>query len=137
MWSILCDVISIIDPEPFSAAGLGYTSDYLTHQADKEDGDVSWGRTALNVGLSTLGAVPVVGDMVLGSRIGKNIGKVTKTLGLMLGIPSVAMLVNQMPEIKVSMNKFIDGAKNMSVDDWRNIYNVFTVVLGGTNVART
>jgi hypothetical protein len=55
----------------------------------------------------------------------------------MLGIPSVAMVINQAPEIKASWNKLIDGAKNMSVDDWRNIYNVFTVVLGGANAART
>lgn len=135
MWSLLCDIISVIDPEPFSAAGLGYTSDYLTHQADKLDGDVSWGRTALNVGLSTLGAVPIVGDLALGSRITKNLGKVTKALGLMVTMPSVAMLFSNFPEIKKSWSNFIHG--EASVDDYRNVYNIFTVVFGIGNAART
>lgn len=135
MWSLLCDIISVIDPEPFTAAGLGYTSDYLTHQADKLDGDVSWGRTALNVGLSTLGAVPIVGDIALGSRITKNLGKVTKALGLMVSIPSVAILFSNFPELKKSWSNFIHG--EASVDDYRNVYNIFTVVFGTGNAART
>ena len=137
MKSIFIDVASIIDPEPFTAAGLGYSSDYFTHQADKLDGTVNWGRTALNVGLSTLGAVPVLGDAALGFRIGNNIAKVTKTLSLMLGIPGVVALIDQSPEIGESFNKLRTGAKNMTVQDWRNVYNVFTVVFGITNATRT
>ena len=137
MWAIMSDVASLIDPEPFTAAGLGYASDYLTHQADKLDGNVSWGRTALNVGLSTLGAVPILGDIALGARIGKNIGKTAKVLTGLLAIPGVVAVIDQAPEIGESWNKMLTNIKSMTVEDWRNVYNVFSIVLGGVNTTRS
>lgn len=137
MWAIISDVASLIDPEPFTAAGLGYASDYLTHQADKLDGNVNWGRTALNVGLSTLGAVPILGDVALGVRIGKNIGKTAKVLTGLLAIPAVVAMIDQAPEIGESWNKMLTNIKSMTVEDWRNVYNVFSLVLGGVNTTRS
>jgi hypothetical protein len=87
---MLVDVLSIADPEPFSAAGLGYASDTLNMFADEMDGiNDSWWDDVLNYGLSTLGAVPLLGDLGMSGKVVKNLIKSSKGL---LAVASTATI---------------------------------------------
>ena len=127
---IAADVASVIDPEPFSAAGLALTGTGLRtwNRAFDEDGftlsDI--GHTLLDTGLSALGAIPIVGDSALSARI---LGKLQKASGW-LGVIFAAGSVPQ--AAKAAWDKVVNG-KDMTVDDWRAIGNV---IMGFTQARR-
>lgn len=135
---LMADIASIIDPEPFTAAGFGYASDTLNLLADEKDGinDNYW-DDALNYGLSTLGAIPIIGDMGMVGKIGKNMAKYAKVIGALATAPALVLAYEHYPEIQQSIKKFVDDFKSCTVEDYRNIWTGIQIALGVGNVGRT
>lgn len=133
---LMADIISIVDPEPITAASAGYASDTLNLLADEKDGinDNYW-DDALNYGLSTLGAIPIIGDIGIAGKITKNISKYAKVLGKLALVPSVTSAFIYYPELKQSWNNFTEG--NFTVEDVRNAWTVIQLALGVRNVTRS
>lgn len=133
---LLLDVSSIINPEPFTAAGMGYASDYLNYHADELDGiNDSWWDDALNVGLSTLGAIPLIGDLGMTGKVAKNLIKTSKSLGKLLLIPGIFAGVANSEELKQSVNNIINN--DFTVNDLRNTWTVLQLALGTTNAIKS
>lgn len=133
---LAADVLSIIDPEPITAASLGYASDYANYHADELDGiNDSWWDDALNVSLSTLGAVPILGDLGMSGKVMKNIGKASKSLGKLLLIPGIFAGVSNSDELKQSVNNIINN--DFTVNDLRNTWTVIQLALGATNAVKS
>lgn len=133
---LLADIISIIDPEPVSAAAISLYSDYQNLQADNLEGinDNYW-DDAGNVALSIAGAFPVIGDIAVGAKASKKIkqlsGIITK-LGIAAGVLGT---ISYAPELTESYTKLVNGdISNMTVDDWGNVWTAFQMALGVTNV---
>lgn len=138
LFSLFLDVVSIIDPEPITAGGLGLYSDYLTLQADRLDGiNDSYWDDVVNAGLSIFGAIPVAGDL---GMIGKLISKIPKSLKTLTGlasIPAIGITLDQSDELKETWNKIFEGGKNLTVEDARNMYTILTLGLGVGNAAKS
>lgn len=133
---LFLDIGSIINPEPFSAAGMGYASDYLNYKADELDGiNDSWWDDALNVGLSTLGAIPLIGDLGLTGKIAKNIIKTGKSLTKLAAIPGIFYGVANSEELKQSISNIVNN--DFTVNDLRNAWTVVQLALGTTNAMKS
>lgn len=119
---IAADVISVVDPEPVSAGVSALTGTGLrtwNRIFDKDGFTLSdFGHTALDAGLSLLGMVPIVGDAALTARI---LGKLQKAAGWIGGVFAAASVPQA---AKSAWDKVVNG-KDLTVDDWRAIGNVF------------
>lgn len=127
---IAADVLSVVDPEPVTAGISALTGTGLRtwNRIFDKDG-FTWsdaGHTALDAGLSLLGMIPVVGDAALTARV---IGKLQKAAGWLGGIFAAASVPQA---AKAAWDKVVNG-KDLTVDDWRAIGNVF---MGITQVRR-
>lgn len=130
------DITSIIDPEPITAASLGYASDYLNYHADELDGiNDSYWDDVLNVGLSTLGAVPILGDLGMSGKVVKNIGKASKSLGKLLLFPGIFAGVSNADELKQSLSNIVNN--DFNVNDLRNAWIVLQLALGTYNSVKS
>ena len=137
---LILDVGSIINPEPFSAAGMGYASDYLNLQADEMDGiNDSWWDDVLNFGLSTLGAVPLIGDLGMTGKVAKNIIKGSTGLLKLMSAPMMAYAIVQAGQNQEALTKSVMNVTkgDFTVDDLRNVYTVLQIALGVGNAARS
>ena len=127
---IAADVGSVIDPEPISAGimALGGTGLRTWNKAFDADGFTlsDAGSTFLDLGLSTLGAIPIVGDAALTARILGRLQKASGWLGAIFAASSVPQAA------KAAWNKVVNG-QDMTVDDWRAIGNV---IMGATQARR-
>ena len=119
---IAADVVSVIDPEPVSAGISALTGTGLrtwNRIFDKDGFTLSdFGHTALDTGLSLLGMIPIVGDAALTARV---LGKLQKAAGWLGGIFAAASVPQA---AKSAWDKVVNG-KDLTVDDWRAIGNVF------------
>ena len=127
---IAADVASVIDPEPFSAAGLALTGTGLRTWNRIFDADgftlSDFGHTLLDTGMSALGAIPIVGDAALTARILGKLQKASGWIGAIFAAGSVPQAA------KAAWDKVVNG-KDLSVDDWRAIGNV---IMGATQARR-
>lgn len=140
--SIALDIAALVDPEPFSALGMGLASDISNLYADINEGYGFWetaGNFGLNVGLSAIGMIPIFGDAVgSGGKIVKSLVKMTPKISKYLMASGILMTVADGPDIMASLNKIgKDGPENeMTVQDWRNIANGLQLILGGSNAIK-
>lgn len=127
---IAADVASVVDPEPLSAAGFSIAGTGLRtwNRAFDEDGFTlsDAGHSLLDLGLSALGAIPLVGDAALSARILGRLQKASSWLGVIFAAGSVPQAA------KAAWDKVVNG-KDLSVDDWRAIGNV---IMGFTQARR-
>lgn len=140
--SVVMDIAALIDPEPFSALGLGLASDITTLGADIAEGYGFWdtaGNFAAGVALSAVGMIPIFGDVVgSGGKVVKTMvrlaPKVSKALiasGVLAGIANGDDIIKSLSKIGK------DGPENeMTVQDWRNIANGIELIIGGTNAVK-
>ena len=136
---LILDVGSILNPGPFTAAGMGYASDYLNLQADEMDGiNDSWWDDALNFGLSTLGAIPLIGDLGMTGKVAKNIIKGSTGLLKLMSAPMMAYAVVQAGQNQEALTKSVMNVTkgDFTVDDLRNVYTVLQIALGIGNATR-
>lgn len=134
--ALAMDIGSIIDPEPFSAAGLGYSSDYLNLKADEYDGtNTSYWDDVANFGLSTLGAVPLLGDLGMVGKIGKNFSKYALTLTKFASAPAAAVALANYPDVKQSFENFANNT--WDAEDLQNVMVGLQIILGSANVYKS
>lgn len=125
--SIGTDIIAIADPEPISAFGIGLASDVQNFIADRKDGfsvAEALGRSAMNVGLSAIGIVPILGDALgSGAKVIKQIVKFVPRISGVINTLAVAGAVANAPAILHSLSKINQGGpeNEMTVEDWRNV----------------
>lgn len=127
--SIAASIASILDPEPFSATGLGLagTLAHAYNLAGDNDGFTKGdlGNTLLNVGFDIAGAIPVLGDFAQAKKITKAI----KTLGA----PILGLLgASRIPGAVESAKKIFTDEK-LTIQDYRNIAEGLIAVLGAKN----
>ena len=127
---IAADVASVIDPEPFTAGGLALAGTGLRtyNRAFDPDGFTlsDAGHTTLDLGLSLLGMIPVVGDASLTARAISTLQKGAGWLGALFAAASVP------PAAKAAWELITQG-KNPSIEGWRAIGNV---LMGATQARR-
>ena len=126
--SIIPDIASIIDPEPFSAAGLALVGAGMRHHADAyRPGNTAGsniGSHLLDYGIAAVSALPFAGDAALAWRAYNNLKK-------FLPIILTGAIALQTPELAASVKKAIDeGPTSLTLDDWRNIQQVITLGIG-------
>lgn len=125
------DVISIIDPEPISASGLGFYSDYLNQKADElEGGSFGW-DDALNYGISAVGAIPILGDAAKGANLIRKMGKLTTKLMPVIGAVVTGQAIENGDEIIASAQNILVNHDFSKVEDWRNLSTALQLVMGG------
>lgn len=125
------DVISIIDPEPISASGLGFYSDYLNQKADElEGGSFGW-DDALNYGISAVGAIPILGDATKGANLIRKMGKLTTKLMPVIGAVVTGQAIENGDEIITSAQNILVNHDFSKVEDWRNLSTALQLVMGG------
>lgn len=134
------DFLSIIDPEPFTAAGMGYASDTLNLYADELDGiNDSWWDDVLNYGLSTLGAIPLLGDLGMSGKFIKNLIKSSKGLLTVAGTASMGVAAADIGlnhgEMMQSLADLADG--KITVDNIRNAFTAVQLIMGLKNASKT
>lgn len=135
--ALLADISSIIDPEPLSAAGLGYSSDILNLQADNMDGiNDSYWDDVLNFGASTIGMIPVVGDVAVGWKAFKGLKKIAKVLIPAITVAGASNALINSEEITQSIENLLSGNLN-NVNDWRKLYTGITLLMGSANAAKS
>lgn len=129
------DLISILDPEPISSAIIGYRSDYLNQKADElEGGSFGWDDAA-NYAMSTIGAVPVLGDTVKGFNVLRKLSKIQKPLIAALTTSGALAAVENGDAILSSVNDLLSG--NYTVENFRNLSTAVQLLLGGANAYRS
>ncbi len=140
--AIAADIAALIDPEPFSAAGLGLASDITNLVADINEGEGFWNTTGNflgNVALSAIGIIPVFGDALgSGTKVVKSLVKLAPKVSKYLMGAGVLATVANGDEIIKSFSKIgKDGPENeMNMQDWRNIGVGIQLILGGANAAK-
>lgn len=140
--AIAADIAALIDPEPFSAAGLGLASDITNLVADINEGEGFWNTTGNflgNVALSAVGIIPVFGDALgSGTKVVKSLVKLAPKVSKYLMGAGVLATVANGDEIIKSFSKIgKDGPENeMNMQDWRNIGVGIQLILGGANAAK-
>ena len=128
---IAADVVSIIDPEPFSAAGLALTGTALRtyNRATDKDG-FTWSdfwHTLGDGGTSIAGAIPIAGDMALAGRALIRLQKAAGWLGMYFAATDVPTAS------KAAWNKVVNG-KDLTLEDWRAIGNVISGLTQGKRI---
>lgn len=140
--AVAADVAALIDPEPFSALGLGVGSDVANLYADVKEGygiGASLGNFAGNIALSAVGMIPIFGDAVgSGGKVVKTLVKFVPKINKALIAGGLLAGVSNAGEITKSLSKIgKDGPENeMNVNDWRNIATALQLVLGGANAVK-
>lgn len=143
------DILALINPEPISAATMGYGSDYLNYKADQidpnlpeEEKGLNW-KHGLNVALSTMGAIPVVGDIIgSGSKIAKGLTNIAPIINKWIGGIGMTVAagagISNYEELYKSAQKVITGqVSDLGVQDYQNIYQIIQLALGSANVYKS
>ena len=116
--AIAADIASIINPEPYSAAGLALGAAGARNWAKlQQPGKWDWkdyGEQALDYLTSVIGAIPVVGDAALAAKVVNNLRRLGR-MGAWMDT------VNTIPALKTIWEKKINGNENLTVEDWRTI----------------
>ena len=123
------DIASIIDPEPFSAAGLA-----LAGSASRSIGGTNKGfwNTVLDYGSAIIGAAPLLGDAALAAKVTNNLRKLNTISG---GVSLYDLIVNGSgKEAANSFKNVIDG--KASLKDWENVGKALRDVVAMRGVVR-
>lgn len=118
---IAADIASIIDPEPFSAAGLGLAAagarNYARTQQPKKWTFGDYVTQAFDYVTGAIGAIPILGDAALATKTAKNVAKWGKRI---MTIPAIWDMASHAPGATTAIQKAING-ENLTVEDWRNL----------------
>lgn len=122
---IVSDIASIINPEPFSAAGLGIAAAGARNYA-RTRGPEKWGfwDYASQIGdylTGAAGAIPLFGDAALAAKTVSNVGRF---LRIAMRIPAFLDLWNSTPEL-IPIGKKIANDEKLTVQDWMNLGTFF------------
>ena len=128
------DIASIIDPEPWSAGGLGLTAAGARNYARAQQpeswglGDYLWQGVDYLTGAA--GAIPGLGDAALAYKAVKSVAKIGRKI---LMIPALYDLASHTPGTVEAIKKAIDG-KDLTVQDWKNIGSFVRGLTGTHNL---
>lgn len=123
------DIASIIDPEPFSAAGLA-----LAGSASRSIGGTNKGfwNTVLDYGSAIIGAAPLLGDAALAAKVANNLRKLNTISG---GVSLYDLIVNGTgKEAANSFKNVING--KASLKDWENVGKALRDIVAMRGVVR-
>lgn len=132
------DLASIIDPEPFSAAGLALTGSGLRNHAKATQpggmntSDIIW--QGVDYLMSVASAIPLLGDAALVARVANNVRKVVRLLGYVLS--TTGILANAPQAAQAAWNKIVNG-EDLTIEDWRHFGGLLTSALAFRNLKRT
>lgn len=132
------DLASIVDPEPFSAAGLALTGSGLRNHAKATQpggmntSDIIW--QGVDYLMSVASAVPLLGDAALVARVANNVRKVVRPLGYVLS--TTGILANAPQAAQAAWNKIVNG-QDLTIEDWRHFGGLLTSALAFRNLKRT
>lgn len=121
------DIASIVDPEPFSAAGLA-----LAGSASRSVGGTNEGvwNKILDYGSSIVGAIPLLGDAAIATKVANNLRKLNGAFG---AVSLYDLVLNGTgAEAASSLKNVFDG--NANLKDWENVGKALRdiVVMRGT-----
>jgi len=142
MGSVLADIAALVDPEPWTAGGLGLGSDIANLYADIKEGQGVWnslGSFAGNIALSAVGLIPIIGDAAgSGTKVVKSLVKLAPKVNKILLGSGILAGVSNADEIIKSFSKIgKDGPENeMNIQDWRNVGVALQLILGGASAGR-
>lgn len=122
---IVGDIVSILDPEPFSAAAAGVAAAGARNYA-RTRGPESWGfLDYLSQGADYLtgaiGGITGIGDALLAGKVAKN---VVPWLRRAMRVPAFLDLWNSTPELIPIGQKLFSG-QDLTVQDWMNLGTFF------------
>ena len=133
------DIGSIIDPEPFTAAGMGATAAGLRHAAKNETPGHKWGfwegvGQGIDYLTGVIGAIPVGGDLVLAGKTlikgSEMLPKVSKALRLLGRTGAWKDIYDSLDNGgKQTATKILNG-EELTVQDWRNIGQLIRGIAG-------
>ena len=119
------DIASIVDPEPWTAGGMGLLAagarNYARVQSPKDWGFWDYASQAGDYLTGLAGAIPGLGDAALISKTTKNIASFLKTA---MRVPAFLDLWNSTPEL-IPIGKKIQNGESLSVQDWMNLGTFF------------
>ena len=117
-----------------AVTGLGST--FMNAYADMRDDGVSgWDafkNFGLNLGMDIAGLIPGGGFAAKGSKILKSVGKIIPKVALALS--AVGAVANGDGIIE-SLNKAVNNPSDMTVQDWQNMAQAFSLIGGASTVA--
>lgn len=120
--AIAADIVSIIDPEPFSAGGLGIAAADLRRRALNETPGHKWGfwdivGQGVDYATGALASIPGFGDATLAAKLAT---KISPTLRIVGRLGAWKDLYDSLPGLKAAYDKAVNG-EELTVGDWRLI----------------
>lgn len=120
--AIAADIVSIIDPEPFTAGGLGIAAADLRRRALNETPGHKWGfwdivGQGIDYATGALAAIPGFGDATLAAKLAT---KISPTLRIVGRLGAWKDLYDSIPGLKAVYDKAMNG-EELTVGDWRLI----------------
>lgn len=119
------DIASIVDPEPWTAGGMGLLAagarNYARAQGPEDWGFWDYASQAGDYLTGLAGAIPGLGDAALISKTTKNVASFLKTA---MRVPAFLDLWNSTPEL-IPIGKKIQNGESLSVQDWMNLGTFF------------
>lgn len=136
--SIAVDIGSLF-VTPTIGTAMGVASSLTNFGADIADDGFQWGDVGnllVNVGLDVVGWIPVVGDAVgTGTKLVRKLVKFAPRV--LAGIAAIQGVSN-LDGMTASWKKLTSGdaLQKMTVQDWRNIQQSITLLVGGTRAVK-
>ena len=120
--AIAADIISIIDPEPFTAGGLGIAAAELRRRALNETPGHKWGfwdivGQGVDYATGALASIPGFGDATLAAKLAT---KISPTLRIVGRLGAWKDLYDSLPGLKAAYDKAVNG-EELTIKDWRLI----------------
>ena len=120
--AIAADILSIIDPEPFTAGGLGIAAADLRRRALNETPGHKWGfwdivGQGVDYATGALASIPGFGDATLAAKLAT---KISPTLRIVGRLGAWKDLYDSLPGLKAAYDKAVNG-EELTVKDWRLI----------------
>lgn len=116
--AIVADIASIVDPEPFSAMGLALGAagarNYAKLQQPEKWSFTDYASQGLDYLTGVIGAIPVVGDATLATKVIKNLRRLSR-------FGAWSDIVQSTPGLKNIWDKKIMGDEKLTKQDWRII----------------
>lgn len=131
---IIADIASIVDPEPWSAGGLGLAAAGARNYA-RTRGPEDWGISdyfwqGVDYLSGAVGAVPGLGDAALAYKTVRNAAKFLK---FALRVPAVYETLTSIPGAYDAASKVIKG-ENPTVEEWMKLGTFFRGLAANRNL---
>lgn len=127
---LVSDVISIVDPEPISAAGFAFAGDFARMKAQTMRGeDIFTWDNGLNLVLSIAGAIPAIGDAGIIGKATKVVKKIGGTLLTFVVATQALNIIENPEETMQAIKNVMSGSTDIA--DWNCVYTVLSIILGG------